>query len=111
MCRRSLGEMLLSSPGWPLRDMHSGWRYGQLRNSWRFPKDVARQVNRLMSEDQKWHGFRAQDIGMLLTGIISQARGQVERRGLDLQGRSLLFPRLGTIAGPDCISILRRVCG
>jgi hypothetical protein len=37
------------------------------------PEDVVRGLNKLL-EEQNWRDFRAQDVGMLLTGIIAQAR-------------------------------------
>ena len=38
------------------------------------PAVVAREVDRLLSDTNRWQSFRAQDIGMLLTGLIAQAR-------------------------------------
>jgi hypothetical protein len=37
------------------------------------PEDVARKLNALLAERQNWRDFRAQDLGMLLTGIVAQA--------------------------------------
>lgn len=37
------------------------------------PPDVVRHLNRLLAE-KNWAAFRAQDLGMLLTGILAQAR-------------------------------------
>jgi len=37
------------------------------------PEEVARHLNGLLSE-KNWRHFRAQDLGMLLTGIVAQAR-------------------------------------
>jgi hypothetical protein len=38
------------------------------------PEDVARDLNSLLMERRNWSDFRAQDIGMLLTGIVAQAK-------------------------------------
>jgi hypothetical protein len=38
------------------------------------PEDVARDLNSLLAERRNWWDFRAQDIGMLLTGIVAQAK-------------------------------------
>jgi hypothetical protein len=38
------------------------------------PEEVARDLNSLLAERRNWREFRAQDIGMLLTGIIAQAK-------------------------------------
>jgi len=39
------------------------------------PEDVARDLNSLLAENEETGGiFRAQDIGMLLTGIVAQAK-------------------------------------
>jgi hypothetical protein len=37
------------------------------------PEDVVRALNTLLAEEN-WKDFRAQDLGMLLTGIVAQAR-------------------------------------
>jgi hypothetical protein len=37
------------------------------------PEDVVRELNSLLAE-RNWRHFRAQDLGMLLTGIVAQAR-------------------------------------
>jgi hypothetical protein len=37
------------------------------------PEDVVRDLNSLLME-KNWRNFRAQDLGMLLTGIVAQAR-------------------------------------
>jgi hypothetical protein len=38
------------------------------------PEAVARAINNLLAEPGNWRSFRAQDIGMLLTGIVAQAK-------------------------------------
>lgn len=38
------------------------------------PDEVTRHIETLVAERQNWLRFRAQDIGMLLTGMIAQAR-------------------------------------
>jgi hypothetical protein len=38
------------------------------------PQEVARQLSGLLTENREWEMFRAQDLGMLLTGIVAQAR-------------------------------------
>jgi hypothetical protein len=38
------------------------------------PEEVARDLNSLLAERKNWWDFRAQDIGMLLTGIVAQAK-------------------------------------
>ncbi len=57
------------------RNMHTAWRYGLQRSSnWRFQRRSARDLSALLSEKKNWQAFRAQDIGMLLTGIVAQAK-------------------------------------
>jgi hypothetical protein len=38
------------------------------------PVDVARSLEILLSNQKNWWNFRAQDLGMILTGIVAQAR-------------------------------------
>ncbi|MDA9463519.1 hypothetical protein [Bradyrhizobium sp. CCBAU 53415] len=38
------------------------------------PEQVRRQVKALLSDQSGWESFRAQDLGMLLTGVVAQAR-------------------------------------
>ncbi len=38
------------------------------------PEPVARQLKALLADQSKWERFRAQDLGMLLTGVVAQAR-------------------------------------
>ena len=38
------------------------------------PEEVAKELSSILAERSNWWGFRAQDIGMLLTGIVAQAR-------------------------------------
>jgi hypothetical protein len=38
------------------------------------PADVSRQLAALLSEKRNWWNFRAQDLGMILTGIVAQGR-------------------------------------
>jgi hypothetical protein len=38
------------------------------------PEEVARRLSSLLMENREWEMFRAQDLGMLLTGIVAQAR-------------------------------------
>jgi len=38
------------------------------------PTAVAQRVESLLSNTDSWHGFRAQDLGMLLAGVIAQAQ-------------------------------------
>jgi hypothetical protein len=38
------------------------------------PEDVAHELSSLLAERSNWWGFRAQDLGMLLTGIVAQAK-------------------------------------
>ncbi len=35
------------------------------------PKAVAQRVESLLSKTDNWHGFRAQDLGMLLAGVLA----------------------------------------
>jgi len=43
------------------------------------PADVARHIELLLSDKRNWKNFRAQDLGMLLSGIIAQAKAGHER--------------------------------
>jgi hypothetical protein len=38
------------------------------------PAEVVRHIEALLSEKNNWRYFRAQDLGMMLTGIVAQAR-------------------------------------
>ena len=38
------------------------------------PDEVVRHIDALLSEQKNWQYFRAQDLGMMLTGIVAQAR-------------------------------------
>jgi hypothetical protein len=38
------------------------------------PEEVARALRELLSDQARWKAFRAQDLGMLLTGVVAQAR-------------------------------------
>ena len=38
------------------------------------PPDVVRHLNSLLSDKKSWFSFRAQDLGMILTGIVAQAK-------------------------------------
>lgn len=38
------------------------------------PEQVTREVKALLSDQTRWKTFRAQDLGMLLTGVVAQAR-------------------------------------
>ena len=38
------------------------------------PEEVVRHIEVLLSEKKNWRNFRAQDLGMILTGIVAQAR-------------------------------------
>lgn len=40
----------------------------------RIPEEVSRRVRILLSKEQNWWAFRAQDLGMLLTGIVAQCQ-------------------------------------
>ena len=42
------------------------------------PRDIARQALALSSQPQTWETFRAQDLGMLLTGAVAQIRAGAE---------------------------------
>jgi hypothetical protein len=48
------------------------WAAAQLELD--IPEDVARDLNSLLVERKSWWDFRAQDIGMLLTGIVALAK-------------------------------------
>jgi hypothetical protein len=48
------------------------WAAAELELS--VPEDVARDLNGLLAENKNWWDFRAQDLGMLLTGIVAQAK-------------------------------------
>lgn len=38
------------------------------------PKNVMKTVHELLADEREWWNFRAQDIGMLLMGVVAQAR-------------------------------------
>ena len=38
------------------------------------PDQVARELKTLLADQRRWQTFRAQDLGMLLTGVVAQAR-------------------------------------
>jgi hypothetical protein len=38
------------------------------------PEQVRREVKGLLSDQSGWESFRAQDLGMLLTGVVARAR-------------------------------------
>lgn len=43
------------------------------------PDQVKRELRAVLSDESRWRTFRAQDLGMLLTGIVAQARaGETE---------------------------------
>jgi hypothetical protein len=48
------------------------WAGAQLKLA--IPTDVARRLEILLEDRKNWNRFRAQDLGMLLTGIIAQAK-------------------------------------
>lgn len=37
------------------------------------PNEVAREIRELLTDRSRWDSFRAQDLGMLLTGVVAQA--------------------------------------
>ena len=40
----------------------------------RVPRDVVRHIEALLSTRENWRTFRAQDLGMMLTGIVALAK-------------------------------------
>ena len=48
------------------------WAAAQLGSG--FPERVAREVRTLLTEEARWEAFRAQDLGMLLAGVVAQAQ-------------------------------------
>lgn len=38
------------------------------------PEQVKRELKRIVSDESRWSAFRARDLGMLLTGVVAQAR-------------------------------------
>ncbi|MCK1328772.1 hypothetical protein IVB57_10345 [Bradyrhizobium sp. CW9] len=38
------------------------------------PEQVTRELTGILSDESRWSAFRAQDLGMLLTGVVAQAR-------------------------------------
>ncbi|AWL98470.2 hypothetical protein [Bradyrhizobium ottawaense] len=48
------------------------WAAAELRLP--IPEPVRRELKAVLSDQSRWHAFRAQDLGMLLTGVIAQAR-------------------------------------
>jgi hypothetical protein len=64
------------------------------------PEEVARRLSRLLREQREWEMFRAQDLGMLLTGIVAQARkGQTEWHGFAGPLFSFLWDRYHSDSG------------
>lgn len=43
------------------------------------PAEIAQHIDRLLSERDNWRRFKAQDLGMLLTGVVAQLRAGEER--------------------------------
>lgn len=48
------------------------WTAAELRID--LPEPLTREVRRLLTDQGQWRAFRAQDLGMLLTGVVAQAR-------------------------------------
>lgn len=48
------------------------WAAAELRLP--IPEQVRRELRAVLSDQSQWQAFRAQDLGMLLTGVIAQAR-------------------------------------
>jgi len=48
------------------------WAGAELRLP--IPEQVRRELTAILSNQSQWRAFRAQDLGMLLTGVIAQAR-------------------------------------
>jgi hypothetical protein len=48
------------------------WAAAQL--GFGLPEQVERELKTLLTEEGRWETFRAQDLGMLLTGVVAQAR-------------------------------------
>ncbi|WP_246550946.1 MULTISPECIES: hypothetical protein [Bradyrhizobium] len=48
------------------------WAAAELRLP--VPEPVRRELKAVLSDQSRWQAFRAQDLGMLLTGVIAQAR-------------------------------------
>lgn len=59
------------------------WAAAELRLA--IPDRVRFALKAILSDDSQWRAFRAQDLGMLLTGIIAQARAG-EREWLSFAG-------------------------
>lgn len=66
---------VLQLPGLPVARYAYGmalWSAAELKLD--IPAVVAQQIENLLSDTNNWVAFRAQDIGMLLSGLIAQAR-------------------------------------
>jgi hypothetical protein len=65
----------LSLTALPVRKYAFGmalWAGAELRLP--IPKQVRLELTAILSDQSQWRAFRAQDLGMLLTGVIAQAR-------------------------------------
>ena len=54
------------------------------------PQEINQHIKSLLNEKKNWWTFRAQDLGMLLTGIIAQAKNRPEG-ALPILGAALLI--------------------
>jgi hypothetical protein len=54
------------------------------------PEQVKGELKAVLSDESRWNGFHAQDLGMLLTGIVAQARAG-EKEWMHFAGRLFRF--------------------
>jgi hypothetical protein len=67
-------------PNLPVRDYAYGmalWTAAESR--FEIPAEIARHIDQLLSDRDNWRRFKAQDLGMLLSGVIAQLKTGEER--------------------------------
>ncbi|WP_424627923.1 hypothetical protein [Bradyrhizobium sp. SYSU BS000235] len=67
-------------PNLPVRDYAYGMAlWTAAESGFEIPGDIARHIDKLLSDRDNWRRFKAQDLGMLLTGVIAQLKAGEER--------------------------------
>lgn len=67
-------------PKLPVRDYAYGMAlWTAAESGFDIPDEVGRSIDRLLSDRDNWRKFKAQDLGMLLTGITAQLKAGEER--------------------------------
>lgn len=67
-------------PTLPVRDYAYGMAlWAAAESGFEIPAEIAQHIDRLLSERDNWRRFKAQDLGMLLTGVVAQLKAGEER--------------------------------